>query len=905
MDNRRIMFGAMALLLVFWSTLRLGVAPVEAARTSDVRNTKHNLSALSAGSYTTTGTIPGTDRVARNVYANTESQVCVFCHTPHAATSVQAPLWNRKVAGQGYTQSYVMYDSSSLDAKQVQSSMNQPGGSSKLCLSCHDGTMAIGSVNVLNGQGSAVNPGTVTIQMTGGPNMPVGSGTDTGFTRNLGVNLSNDHPISISYNNALASRDGELRTPDGSLVGARSKGVKPKLPLEQTGPVGYEAQIQCAACHDPHLRETDATNVNVGNQKFLRLNRFQGNSPPSATGFDSRTATAAAPNQGDIICLACHEKNQTAGEWSYSAHANPTVADETYSTTAADQREFPRALPVWKAACLNCHDTHTVQGANRLLREGTDSTNKPKTGGNPALEEACYSCHDGGTNGTLTSSTNVPDIKTDFTTAGNKHMPIKSSEQAASSEVHDINSNFTDTWIACNTATSRCGKDLVEPRSKLGVGDLNNRHAECTDCHNPHRVIRSANGLPGALTASNTSTDTRATHNHAATHSNAISGALRGTWGVEPTYTGTDFFSMPSSYTVKRGDPGAGSVTSNGCTAQGCDTTPGYVTREYQICLKCHSDYGYTDNNAFDADRPRMDSSTALTGINPDGGTNFTRYTNQAREFQPNESVNSTGAGASYQTNNKRSWHPVMAATGRQLNSGTSSRGISGTSPWLAPWKNDVGSQTMYCTDCHGNKVTANQSVVPDSGKPWGPHGSSNRFILKGDWGASKGATGQTSGETANFLCFKCHDSAVYTTNSNSGQRTGFYDGKNGKGNLHNYHVDRIKYLYCTWCHVAVPHGWKNKMFLVNLNDVGAEAGQTGSKEVAIDSSSAVYSNGPYYVNAKLKIKAFSPSGSWDLANCGSDSKTGTNLIANSAGGTGNTTGSGKNWMTSTCKSPP
>jgi hypothetical protein len=42
---------------------------------------------------------------------------------------------------------------------------------------------------------------------------------------------------------------------------------------------------------------------------------------------------------------------------------------------------------VWKASCLNCHDTHTVQGARRLLREGTDSTAVPKTGGNPALEQ--------------------------------------------------------------------------------------------------------------------------------------------------------------------------------------------------------------------------------------------------------------------------------------------------------------------------------------------------------------------------------------------------------------------------------------------------------------------------------------------------------------------------------------
>lgn len=887
MQQQRALFLSIAILLTFWATLRLGVAPVEAARISDVRNTKHNFSY--GTSYTTTGSVPGTDRVARNISASSETQVCVFCHTPHAATTVQAPLWNRKVAGQGYTQNYVMYDSSTLDSKQVQGSLNQPGGSSKLCLSCHDGTMAIGSVNVLNGQGSGTTPGTVSVAMSGGPNMPVGAGTATGFTRNLGTDLSNDHPISVSFNSTLATRDGELRAPDGVLVGPRSKGVKPKLPLEQTGPAGYEAQIQCAACHDPHMRETDATTV--GNQKFLRLNRFQGNNPPSPTTFDASTANAATPDKGDIICLACHDRNKTAGEWSYSAHANPSVANELYSQTAADQREFPRNLPVWKAACLNCHDTHTVQGSRRLLREGTDSGVSPKAGGNPALEETCYQCHDGGANGTLQSYTGVPNIKTDFGLA--RHMPIKSTEQAAGTEVHDINGNFTDGFNTCNTATSQCGKDLLEPRTNLGVGNLNNRHAECSDCHNPHRIIRAANGLPGTLTVANTSTDTRATHTHAAGHTNAISGALRGSWGVEPSYTGGDFFSLPSGYTVKRGDPGTGTYPASAASAT-------YVTREYQICLKCHSDYGYTDNNAFDADRPRLDSSTSLSGINPDGRTNFTRYTNQAREFQPNESVGSTGADPAFNTNNKRAWHPVVGPTGRTL----AVRGISSTSPWRAPWNNNVGTQTMYCTDCHGS-TTGNTDVVPTGTNPWGPHGSDNKFILKGIWGPGLGGQSQSGGVDANFLCFKCHDSAVYTSRNDSGKRSGFYDGSSGKGNLHNYHVDRIQKIYCTWCHVAVPHGWKNKMLLVNLNDVGPEAGQTGSKEVATNGNSSNYSNGPYYARAKLKVKSFAASGSWADTNCGSSGKSGANLIANSQGGTGNTGGTGKNWMTATCSSPP
>ena len=65
--------------------------------------------------------------------ADLGGQTCVFCHTPHGAATGATPLWNRKVAGAGYTQSYVLYDSNTLDAKQVQGSLDQPGGSSKLC----------------------------------------------------------------------------------------------------------------------------------------------------------------------------------------------------------------------------------------------------------------------------------------------------------------------------------------------------------------------------------------------------------------------------------------------------------------------------------------------------------------------------------------------------------------------------------------------------------------------------------------------------------------------------------------------------------------------------------------------------------------------------------------------------
>jgi hypothetical protein len=852
----------------WWFLLALLLAlPVAAQRISDVRGTRHNLGTGGPG--------------AVHAGSGGTNEVCVFCHTPHAATqtdaggqALRAPLWNRRVpAGSTYTP----YSSSTMDAQSIVDGLNaQPGGSSKLCLSCHDGTLAIGNVNVLNGDTN------VTIPMVGtgaGGTMPAGEGTTSGFTRYLGTDLTNDHPISVTYNNALAQRDGELRTLDaqqrhpagsGSVIGPRTPGVKPLLPLEPTGNGGV-GQMQCASCHDPHIREQDASK---GNQKFLRAQRFQ----EAAPGAAHNPAT-------DIMCIACHDKNQSLGIWAFSAHARPDVADETYRTAAAALREFPNGLPVWKASCLNCHDTHTVQGARRLTREGTDGTRASlfaaRQGGNSALENTCYNCHTLGANSVLNTSTQVPDLQTPYSLA--IRMPITTADQGGGTqEVHDPSSNFSDGVIDCATNGVRCGADGLESRGHLGQ-----RHAECTDCHNPHRVVkfRSFLGGAGGITGA---PDPAGTHRHdettGYTHSNLASGVLRGTWGVEPLYGSTSFQDLPTGFTVKRGDPGASTDTA---------VTASYVTREYQICLKCHSNHGFADNNVYPAgNRPALGRS----GGTPPGTNNLTIYTNTAKEIQAPLTHQGTGtkpnpgAGSNYLTNNHRSWHPVMGPTGRTVASATAFR---------SPWGNAVGTQTMYCSDCHGSN-TADTSVVPpggENGTAWGPHGSENNFLLKGLWNNAVGANNRgDNGPNANGLCFKCHNPNTYANRNGTGT-TGFFNGS--QGNLHAFHTDKVGSIRCNWCHVAVPHGWKNKSLLVNLNDVGPEAGRAGNEEWRMNANAQAFNQEPYYLNAKLKVRTFATSGNWTDTNCGS------NASAATFGTNGNSTTTGRDWMRAVCTNPP
>ena len=185
-------------------------------------------------------------------------------------------------------------------------------------------------------------------------------------------------------------------------------------------------------------------------------------------------------------------------------------------------------------------------------------------------------------------------------------------------EMHDIGTANPDTL-------GQLGKDFIESPLLLGKGNLSNRHVECTDCHNPHRV--SKNRLASDDPANPASAGTH-DHNTGA-HDNLISGVLRGSWGVEPIYANSEFTQIPINFNVKRGLP------PNGVSMSGDPNTYNYVTREYQICLKCHSNYAYDDVDGIAghnyAGRPALG---VMGGSTPSGTNNMTVYTNQSMEFQ-------------------------------------------------------------------------------------------------------------------------------------------------------------------------------------------------------------------------------------------------------------------------------
>ncbi|MBM4038390.1 MAG: cytochrome c3 family protein [Planctomycetes bacterium] len=192
-----------ASLLLALASLALAAAPQGAG---SIVNTPHNLSVSGPGI----------------IKSPTETQVCIFCHTPHTATP-RTPLWNRDVTA---ARTYTLPSSPTLHAY-GRGAGPQPDGSSKLCLSCHDGTIALGAVRS--------RPGTIPV--AGGAMLRPGQ---KGY---IGTDLSGSHPISFVYDDGLALRnnaagDMPLRLP--------STLNDPRVKLDKQG------KMQCTTCHDPH-----------------------------------------------------------------------------------------------------------------------------------------------------------------------------------------------------------------------------------------------------------------------------------------------------------------------------------------------------------------------------------------------------------------------------------------------------------------------------------------------------------------------------------------------------------------------------------------------------------------------------------------------------------------------------
>lgn len=224
----------------------------------------------STGGYITAGTNGvarfkwgGAPTGGTNSYYQNPCQVCHIPHKAQAYATAKAPLWNHKLSAN----TYITYDANN-------SATYKGGaitlGSSIACLSCHDGSVAINQTSGASGtsttnalNGAAMYVPSFAVETLNAGTVASGAGPYVGYN-----DLTQMHPIGVSYSAAVANGDTELQPVTGILT----KMLK-----------GTAQNVECASCHDIH--ETVGTAGTIAYDHAL-----------------------IQPLEGGTLCLTCHKK---------------------------------------------------------------------------------------------------------------------------------------------------------------------------------------------------------------------------------------------------------------------------------------------------------------------------------------------------------------------------------------------------------------------------------------------------------------------------------------------------------------------------------------------------------------------------------------------------------------------
>ncbi len=474
------------------------------AWSQSIINTKHNLSAGGPGSVKALG----------------ETEVCIFCHTPHKATTAGAPLWNKKAS----TATYTLYSSSTMSAVP-----GQPDGASILCLSCHDGTIALGNL---------ANTGT-TVSFGGVTTMPSGA-------TNLTTNLSDDHPISFVYNSTLASLDGQIQAPAN---------ITPPVSLDING------KLQCTSCHDAHDNTYSNFLVAKNQSSVLCFSCHNPNYWNNSTHFTSAKTwngtgtnpwkhtpyvtvaqnacenchnphTAGGPKRllnylaEEDNCLNCHNGNVASKN--IQVQLTKTYKHDVYGYTGIHDAAEPASVMAKHVECVDCHNPHASNGTKATAPNVSGSTagviGVDANGNtvNPVQYqyEICFRCH--ADNAVVPRYTNryrgVGNNRLDFATTNVSYHPVEAAGQNASmtsllppmnvsSKIYCTDCHASDgagspagPHGSSNIAILKYAYDTTR-FPMMGTGwsatDLNARWPLCFQCHNLSTVTNIHTNISG------------------------------------------------------------------------------------------------------------------------------------------------------------------------------------------------------------------------------------------------------------------------------------------------------------------------------------------------------------------------------------------------------------------------
>lgn len=351
-----------------------------------IKASRHNLGSM--GNFLTAG--PG-------LSGTSTSEICVFCHTPHhtvqgtsdnglgnttggnvqygtvSANSVgttnkygPAPLWNRRSNASIFKAYGTTIGGTGGTAQPI-----YIGGVTLACLSCHDGVTTLD--NLVNAPGSGglqatygnagqtddirasawgfMDKGDTTL----GQNVTLGNdearlnigngGTNTnsgGFGTNE-ADLSNDHPMSINYNDGgagspqlgVAGVVASLRNSDTTIdsidlrVGLKTsiQALADNLSQNRWAVKGFisdtatindllrNGKVECSSCHDPHFKNLSNIDLDmtspVGTNQVLRVTGNKASNMSDAIvdlDSDGLFLRRVGGNAGSGVCRTCHNK---------------------------------------------------------------------------------------------------------------------------------------------------------------------------------------------------------------------------------------------------------------------------------------------------------------------------------------------------------------------------------------------------------------------------------------------------------------------------------------------------------------------------------------------------------------------------------------------------------------------
>ena len=213
--------------------------------------------------------------------AATAVGLCTFCHTPHKAISTSL-LWNHTLSSNTFTWDIAKTTAGTEFPSIVGGTYKGPTAK---CLSCHDGSVAIGDIAWFNEAAYPGGTGMQTTKITGSHQMATATG-----------GMAGNHPVAMPYPYSNAANTYNGKTTGAGIVltewqadPTALSGTKIRLfnddgsGIISAGVSGGKSGLECSSCHDPHNKATV-------DEMFLR-----------------GKLTGVSQSDG-YICLQCHIK---------------------------------------------------------------------------------------------------------------------------------------------------------------------------------------------------------------------------------------------------------------------------------------------------------------------------------------------------------------------------------------------------------------------------------------------------------------------------------------------------------------------------------------------------------------------------------------------------------------------